>query len=167
MFKTKRGLSRVEIRVFANKVRELFGIEELMEVPILKVMEVGLPAIIPGFHLEIVKDIDLDADARAYPSESRITIRESVYNAAYSGDGRSRFTIAHEIGHLLIHTEGNFSFARNEENIPAYLNPEWQANTFAGEFLAPPVLIKGMTEDEIVRKCKVSRLVARIQMEYT
>lgn len=43
------------------------------------------------------------------------------------------------------------------------MNPEWQANTFAAELMAPFSLIKDMSIEEIMEKCGISRQAATIQ----
>ena len=68
--------------------------------------------------------------------------------------------------HYLLHDETNISFARSINEIPAYVDPEWQANTFAAELLIPKKLIKDLSVEEIMRKCGVSRQCAEIQMKY-
>ena len=56
------------------------------------------------------------------------------------------------------------SYARGD--IPTYRNPEWQANTFAAELMAPRHLIKNLTVEEIMEKCGMSRQAATIQYNY-
>ena len=96
-----------------------------------------------------------------------ITIREDVYENAYNGNGRDLFTIAHEVGHVLLHSEQNIQqLARtNKETIKPYENPEWQADTFAAELLMPASMI---TEDDTVftvaRRFGVSYSAARIRL---
>ena len=103
--------------------------------------------------------------AEALPQRNLMRIREDVYINASNDIGRDRFTLAHEVGHFILHGEGRVALARtNEENIPAYRKPEWQANTFAGELLIPAHLIKGKSEDNIAEICKVSLQAARIQL---
>lgn len=51
------------------------------------------------------------------------------------------------------------------EEIPFYINPEWQANTFAAELLVPMDLVKNMSANDIVKNCKVSWQCAKIQVE--
>ena len=96
---------------------------------------------------------------------NEMKIRRDVYEGAIIGDGRSRFTLCHELFHYLFHTSENISFARSDEKLPSYLDPEWQANTFAAELMIPIDLVKGMTVSEVVDKCKVSRQCAQIQMK--
>jgi Zn-dependent peptidase ImmA (M78 family) len=49
------------------------------------------------------------------PQDSLIILREDVYEGAHAGNGRDRMTVAHEIGHLLMHK--NIAFARAEPGV--------------------------------------------------
>lgn len=162
-----RPTSRIKIRENANFLREVFDLQDYECLPILLLLENGLSMIDPDFHYEIKPIHEMPNQVGlAQPSENRILIREDAYEGAVDGVGQHRFTIAHEIGHYLMHKKGVVSLARNEDNmfIPAYKQPEWQANTFAAELLAPPHIIRGMSPEEIRDKCGVSLQVARIQL---
>lgn len=74
----------------------------------------------------------------------------------------NRLTIAHEIAHCFLHRGDKVSFARME-NVPAYMNPEWQANAFAGEVLAPYKCVKDMDISAISEHYGVSKQSAIIQ----
>ena len=50
-----------------------------------------------------------------------------------------------------------------ETAIPAYKDPEWQANAFAGELLAPYECIQGMTLEDISLKYGVTEKAAAVQ----
>ena len=90
-----------------------------------------------------------------------MTIREDVYDRAVDGNARDRFTLCHELGHFLLHTPERVSFARGE--VPTYMDPEWQANVFAGELMAPYELVKNMSACEIAEKCGMSLAAAQVQ----
>lgn len=87
----------------------------------------------------IVPDDDLLCADAITKTNGEIIISETVYTDAYNGDPRSRFTIAHELGHAVLHTPldgfaiGKDACAYKE----SYYNSEWQANTFAAELLIP------------------------------
>lgn len=57
-----------------------------------------------------------------------------IVNKNFSND-RKRFTIAHELGHILMHNENNFP-------ISLYREKEKEANQFASEFLMPESSIR-------------------------
>ncbi|MCL1914983.1 MAG: ImmA/IrrE family metallo-endopeptidase [Eubacteriaceae bacterium] len=118
----------------------------------------------PKFCFEVVECHELPHDyAETLPQQNLIRVREDVYHNAIKGDGRARFTLAHELGHLLMHSNGVIALARNE-SIHKYMDPEWQANTFAGELLVNPGLCVGRTAVFIAEKSKVSLQVAEIQL---
>ncbi|WP_330747592.1 helix-turn-helix domain-containing protein [Chryseobacterium sp. CP-77] len=68
-----------------------------------------------------------------------------IINKNFSND-RKRFTIAHELGHLLMHNENYFP-------ISSFRDKEKEANLFAGEFLMPKEVIKNS-----LRRLKLSDL---------
>lgn len=167
MTKIAKPLSRKSIRKFTDTIREICDRTDTLEFPIIHFLENIMPLLSNDFEYDIVEDHELDCEARAFPESNKILIRESVYDGAYDDNPRDLFTIAHEIGHMFLHREDSISFARGKTiNIKPYENPEWQANTFAGELLAPVHLIKGLRIEEISEKCKVSRQVAEIQKSY-
>lgn len=97
------------------------------------------------------------------PTENIMYIREDVYEAACKDDGRHRFTLAHEVGHYFLHSEGVILRRSVQEfEIMAYLNPEWQANTFAGALLIPNNLIGNMSIPQIAYECGTSYQAAEI-----
>lgn len=98
------------------------------------------------------------------PVQKIIRIREDVYEGACNDKGRDRFTVAHEVGHALLHC-GQISLNRQapDIDIPTFRDPEWHAQAFAGELLIPFHLIKGMSIQDIVNSCCVSYDAARYQ----
>lgn len=113
-----------------------------------------LPILIPDFQLEIVPREEMgNKHGETYPSKNLIRIREDVYMNAVEGNGRDRLTIAHEIGHLLLHDDDSIALCRLEPNekLKPYEDPEWQADAFGGELLASSYLIRGLTSAEAFR----------------
>ncbi|KIQ93901.1 hypothetical protein LH47_02051 [Anoxybacillus thermarum] len=160
--------SRRNIRELANTIRKLAGMYNEKYFPVVEFLEWGLPELDSLFTLEIVSPGEMKNEyAVTYPKKHLIRIQEDVYERAISGSGRDRFTIAHEIGHYIMHRPGSIALARslNVGSVPPYKDPEWQANTFAGELLAPPHIIKGLSVKEIAMCCGVSFDVARIQLQ--
>jgi len=97
------------------------------------------------------------------PSENRIRIREDVYERACNGYGRDRLTMAHELGHLLLHRVETITLAREDGDIPPYKDPEWQANAFAGELLGLYEYIKDMSIIDIASHYGITEKAASIQ----
>lgn len=106
-----------------------------------------------------------DAEAETRASDGRwieILVREELYRALYEADAntnRARSTLAHEIGHAILHEPevragrhlpAELALRRAPRNeLKPYQDSEWQAHTFAGAVLIPrPALRKVNAKDE-------------------
>ena len=131
-------LSRGDIFREAHKLRDALGLSHCMAMPIVKVIEYGLPQLIEGFNYEIVDDGDMPGrEAETKPMESKIAISQTTYSKAYNDDPHARFTLGHEIGHLILHTPESISLAYEADvisNIKTYEKPGWQADAFQANF---------------------------------
>jgi len=104
---------------------------------------------IPGLK-QLPKKRDLDIDAFISPDFSSITVDQGIMMKVRP---RYRFSLAHEIGHMVLHQEfyGKFEFGDSEEFIQVFARIphrlwkpfEKQANEFAGRLLVP--------QDELAR----------------
>ena len=160
-------VSRNDIRRFVRKLKKISGFENVLYFPVIEFLENVLPMIIPDFQLEIVPQNEMgNKHGETFPNKNVIRIREDVYERAVAGEGRDRLTIGHEIGHLFMHEEESISLCRLEpgKRIPAYADPEWQADAFGGELLASSYLIRGMNAFEVSDRCGVSIKAATIQL---
>ena len=165
--------SRGEIRKIADAFRELsrralggFG----PEFPIVEAMEWVLPTLDPEFVLEVLPTHEMgDEHGLTIPSEHIIRLREDVYDRACNGHGRDRMTVAHEIGHYLLHrTPAVFARRNNKkkERLPAFRSSEWQANCFGAELLVfPKGIDASMTDMEVAEMRGVSKDAAAYQMK--
>ncbi|MEW9051764.1 MAG: ImmA/IrrE family metallo-endopeptidase [Neobacillus sp.] len=162
-------ISRSNIRALTGMLRKVVDLDEESYFPVMGFLELVIPQIDPAFEYEIVPVNHMKEYGITYPEKNKIRLREDVYDNAISGIARDRFTVAHEIGHYFLHKPGSISLARSQNveinRIPAYQQPEWQANTFAGELLAPPHIIKGLSIKEIAIRCGVSLEAAGIQLK--
>lgn len=87
---------------------------------------------------EILPKEDMPKTMGLARPDGSICIREDVYERACSGEARDRFTIAHEIGHIILHRDEMGAMARKADtSTKVYCNSEWQANEFAGFLLIP------------------------------
>lgn len=83
---------------------------------------------------------------------------------------RRRFTLAHEIGHVLLHAKGyrvfvDRRFFRNEWSSKGELREEIEANAFAAALLMPQSLIEQRLEaDSGITDVDVFRLATRFQV---
>jgi len=160
-------LSRQDIQDCAMAVRLLVGKENEPYFDIVRFLDIELPRLDPEFSLVIEDEDSLgECHGLTYPDRDEIHIRSDVYERAENGSGRDRFTMAHELFHLLQHVKENISYARATEGveIPVYRSPEWQADAFGGELLMPAHLIADMTVEEVMKKCGVSQKAAKCQL---
>ena len=160
------ALSREKIREFARYVREISGLKETLYFPIVQFIEwlLGNSDHL-DFNYEIVEPQDMQDMYGATNTETNVMkIRRDVYEGAIKGNPRDRFTLCHELGHYLLHRPELMSYARG--SVPRFRDPEWQANTFAGELMAPYDLVKNMSVKEISEKCGMSRQAATIQYNH-
>jgi len=117
------------------------------------------------FGFMILDDNDpsmIDKWAYTDPDNKCIYISNSVYAKACKNNPQARFTIAHELGHLLLGHKLDMVFARQNgtASIPCYRDSEWQADTFAAHLLMPTELAKGMTANDIEKQFGVSASAA-------
>ncbi len=161
--------SRAELRRLASLIRTVYHLDDQLYFPIVELLDV-LEETLDGFSYSIVPDNTMPpnkhADTNVYTGEIRI--KESVYEGARAGKGRDRMTIAHELSHFLTLCLLGFKLSRTigGGKIEAYKSPEWQAKCLAGELLIPYRLTVGMTTDEIVEKCGVSRSAAEYRRRF-
>ena len=155
-------LSRKNIRKIARLIRESIGVSDKEAFPVIPFLESVLKKF--DYDYDICEESELkDKYAVTIPSKRLMKIREDVYLGAMNNNPRDLFTIAHEFGHAFLHDTDTIVLARGEEGIKAYENPEWQANTFAAELLAPSDAIEGIDIEEIMRRYNCSKKVAEIQ----
>lgn len=157
-----KAMSRKQIRELAQFIRQEFGLENELHFPIVEFIEWVLGDPSNDFSYEIIPQDEMGSTyATVNTINNTMRISQDVYEGAVAGNSRDRFTLCHELGHFILHQPQFVSFARGE--IPQYCNPEWQANTFAGELMAPYELIKNLSPEEISEKCGMSLSAARIQ----
>lgn len=156
--------SKIFIRHLANEIRKILHLNNDEKIDVIRVLEF---LVIPCFDLklEIVEKKDMiDKYAEYEPINKILRVREDTYENALNENGRDRFTIVHEIGHIFLHSN-KVSMARSSEKIPIYCDPEWQANTFARELLCPLKGINNCDNVELIAdKFGVSKEVAKIQL---
>lgn len=131
------SVSRAQIRGFAGVFRQKLRLGTGW-LDIVKVAENVLPLALKKYEFQILEDSEMKgAHGLTFPDQGIVQIAESVYVGACKGQGRDRMTIAHELGHLMLHT--NIPMARPAPGVAlrAFENSEWQANAFGGELLCP------------------------------
>ncbi|MGR6860797.1 ImmA/IrrE family metallo-endopeptidase [Aliivibrio salmonicida] len=106
-------------------------------------------------EFEVLEDNKLPNEyAVSSPNEKIIRCRESVYERALNGSARDKFTLAHELGHVLMHQNTNPEFARSQSDSNHHYteDAEWQANTFSSEFLVDSRQLEGINSPRDIEK---------------
>ena len=162
-------ISRKEIRRYVKEIKSYLHLENEYDFPIIRFLELGLPLYFPDFVLQVPSEMEMLVNhGETFPDKHIIRIREDIYLRAVAGEPRDRMTVAHEIGHLFLHTDHAVSLCRLSpfEKLKPYEDPEWQADAFGGEMLAPSYLIQGMSVDEVMHRCNISEAAAINQLKH-
>lgn len=158
--------NQIDARALAHR-REL-GFRDDMGIDFLSLMA-KLKARYPNFAYVRVLDGELgDAEAQWDSATKRLTIPESVFLAANSGDGRALMTVAHEVAHALLGHEGTLHRAprgnRAERLSPRIRAMEYQARRYAAAFLIPDIeAVRHMTAGEMSEQYGVSMSAAMVR----
>jgi transcriptional regulator with XRE-family HTH domain len=132
------AMSTKAIRSFADEVRSVFVEDDQIELPIMDILEFRMEQVFEGFYIDIQdKETMGDDEGRMVAGKNGIILREDVYQAAWNGNGRARFTACHELGHFLMHRTVTTARARDDAD-KIFCDSEWQADTFAGTLLMSP-----------------------------
>ena len=137
----------------------------------------------------VVDDAMVEDGASEYlDGELVLRLRGEVRRRAEAGDGRCRFTIAHEAAHIILHHE---DLERHQgrafrdvvtpteklpPGVPIFRSPEWQANVWAAAFLMPLSAVRSylqhlarenaeFTPEGFAAAFQVSRQAAVIRLE--
>ncbi len=93
-----------------------------------------------------------------------VTFKGVIFYDQKCTTARQRFTIAHELGHIIMHTESKY----NREPSNDELSIEREANIFASRILAPACVLWGVgvtTAEEISKICNISIAAAKFRMQ--
>jgi Zn-dependent peptidase ImmA (M78 family) len=164
-----------QIRNIARDLRKRLGIDHRYSPDLYEVLH-RLHKALPKFKLKEVEDNDLpNAEAKAHCETGILEVPKSVLVALDKyGDPRSRWTAAHEIGHIALDHPGRLFRKRPDEPISEKQQLfETEADIFASEFLSPSHLaMEFSTVDEIARRFQLSndaatRRVKELELEKT
>jgi len=162
------GLSRAAIRTYVQQVHEVVKFVQ-PPFPVVQFAE-GLHTYFPNYTFAVLDEDELGNNhGLTMPAEKVMLIRRDVYEGACSDGGRDRLTIAHEVGHLLLHDSIAFARRMPTKQVPAYRSSEWQANCFAGELLVPAWWLRQVgriSATDVANICKVSLEAADYQLSH-
>jgi hypothetical protein len=133
--------SKDNIAANATVLREFLGLHSRTYFPVAEVYE-ALDLLYEGARFEVREEQAMGGDhGRTYPDQNLIYIREDIYIRACAGEARDRFTMCHELGHLLMHRGVALSRIDPANPPKIYRNSEWQADTFASHLMMPNSLL--------------------------
>jgi Zn-dependent peptidase ImmA (M78 family) len=163
-------LSEEQIEEAARNLRIKLGIDQQTNPDMMTV-------IVKLKHLNAIKDYrrvpdeEMPDDLAAFdPDERVLRIRESTFLAMNGNNPRARFTIAHELGHMWLRHKRtrhrNISGREIEKIVPTIKRDEYEADRFAGSFLAPAHLADHrLTASQIAQRFIMSLKSAEIRKE--
>lgn len=110
---------------------------------------------------EVVEADEMEGvEGLTFPDCDILQIRSDIYYAACDGDGRARFTMAHELGHFVMHRGMRLARSTSKAIASKTEDSEWQADEFAALLLAPQHIIRGRTAADISQRCGLPMDVA-------
>lgn len=162
-------LSTLAIRDIALYVREQLGLtREAVD------LELFLEQLTEfGITIDIVDDEDMPgfsfhSEACCVPETRTIYLTEETYLKACKNDPRTRFTIFHELGHLILGHSKELHRANLPSEVKPYQDSEWQADQFSAEVTMPINVIydlKLYSSDAIKKQFGVSEQAAKRRYE--
>lgn len=166
--KKTNPLKIVEIENYANNLRRELSISLDSPFPILEVIE--------QFHyngllsIQYLEDNDpifeKNTPAKYNPADNFIYVKESVLEELENHEYRANFTLAHELFHYFQCQVLGFTF-EEVDDCPSYVNPEWQADEFAGQLLIPTKFIVGACDTKMLaEKFNVTELCVTTRKLY-
>ncbi len=171
-----KPLSKEKIRSYAMQVRKFLKLEPRDRINAAKLLDV-LSELWKEYGFRYI--VLMDKDPRFGTKEEATTdittgviyIKESVMkDACCHKYKRANFTICHEIGHFVLHRMlGGVNLTRlaTTKKPKIYEDTEWQADTFASEFLMPAEAAKMMSSEEIRKTYCVSRRCTQVRYAKT
>lgn len=157
-----------EIGGIANNLRSRFGLMDHPFFPVVEFIEKVLDQRLNMVRFEVGTRAEMKgAEGFTCPKGEFVQLREDVYEGACRGEGRHRFTAAHELGHFVMHTGIPLTRAKLGDNIPAFRLAEPQANQFAAELLMPDGFIDCLDDEQsIIERHGVSYEAAGNRLRY-
>lgn len=108
-----------------------------------------------------------------------IVLAPETYEALRAGKPRALFTLCHECGHIILHTEelirratyGVDAALNRRKTHPIYRDTEWQSDWFAGAFIAPAEQVVALhdaigflTVSDVARSFGLSKRAAEVRL---
>lgn len=146
-------MSRKELADISRTAREALGIGDETKPDLVRIIEHNLGRLGLVYDYRDPDDPKMQGvEALSWPDAGELWITEDLLDSLERGEGRPRFTLAHEIAHLLLHHDmpvhNGLARGNASRTHKAYEDSEWQADTFAAELLMPVALVRQYCTDE-------------------
>jgi hypothetical protein len=153
-----RPRSAKQIEQIAERTRSALGVGPTCRVSMVPILEYVLDEYLNDFVFHVAEDRALGgAEAVTDFFRPEITLTNSTYQALRKSQPRARMTAAHELGHLVLHSQRPVYYAFGNVTDPL-IDPERQADLFAAAFLMPRAAVMKMKSiEQIMRTFGVSR----------
>lgn len=162
-------MSWAEIDDMTENVRKRMNLLDQPYFPIGDYLEKVMSNELRLFDIEVVYRDEMPGEFATVSRNGRLLrIREDVYEDVWKGTGHSRFTLAHELGHMVLHCTGVEVYAlASGQSVPGYKDSEAQANYFASSLLMPKKFFSSVdTVESVSRRHGVSRQAALLRLKY-
>lgn len=164
-------LSEADIERAAHQMRAELGYAETIRLPMVEILELGIPRLYPGCEIHVDPAEQLgDVEAYVANHPPRLVLSDRTYARAWDDEARMRFTLAHEFGHLKLHLHylsGPDGKAPRGSTRRSFLAmSERQANRFAVHFLLPGWLVRKFPDqDALANASGVSKAAAKRRLQ--
>ena len=171
-------LSKVNLELKANDFLNNANPSHLKNAGIINVLElldVYLPKVYEYRVQLIGSDKSVQLEGAVIPEKKKILLPEQVYNGIAENNPRCLFTGAHEIAHVILHSNQLKNRAlidlitngfNRKEDIKPYEDPEWQANYMAGAILMPLATLEPIVHDFKLKKMSNNQIINRLSLIY-
>lgn len=151
-FRAVNPMTSKDIEHVVTSFREYLGIAKGKPINTLNLIERVLPDLLPDYTFCVLPDEDMPGmdGLTATGGDLTIYLSETTYVALYGGSLNAIITAAHELGHLILHSQQSPAFAKRTHD-DERVDPEWQADRFAEMWLMPR---------DGVERCRSARHVA-------
>lgn len=162
-----------EIRERASLARAVFSLGHQLSFNILRIIENQLPVIDPDFSLQVDPDGSFGENLHIFSDSDGKTVNrfrstEWLYNSAARETEDSRFKLAHELAHWILHRQETLTFlrfSRSGKILSRNAQAEHEADFFALEFLMPLAVVEDFSEAKsLARSAQVPLWAAQRRM---
>lgn len=171
-------LSKANIECKAQHFLEKAKSSHLIEpgsINVLELIDIYLPKEY-GYKVELIDDNkSIQFEGAVIPEKKKIMFPVQIYNGIAERIPRCLFTGAHEISHVVLHSnqlnrreliDFIINGYKRKDEIKPYEDPEWQANYMAGAILMPLSTLKPIVNELISKRIPEHNIVNKISSIY-